>query len=514
MKIVIVEDEIRIREGIAKLIKKINKNYEVVGEAENGVEGLAVIRDRKPDLVITDIKMPDMDGIEMISRLKQQGITADVIILSAYSEFAYARQAIKLGVSEYLLKPVSVGELMQSLKNIENQVEWRRQNRANHPEMLHSLENIFNNVILSDIRPGGEWTRYLKDTHGVDADGDFIAVIAYLGDSYAQCRDKAAKSIHSILKERNDLGYCLLELPQNSELLIIIYKFPELHAAERWFGINVLPQVRNSVPCEICFGWICFSGLFKMKDSLNLLREYMDWHIVLGSDIMISYPKITRIQFVPLPYPINIENQVRTALCERDVKRLEKEVNSFIGYFQKGQLYSPKEIKESFVRLCWMIINIAKEIDCIHYEYLEQQEVLREIVSSRTCRELEQSLRQLINLIIKSSSAGNAASLVVQRAKSMIHEFFNQGITLNEIASKLNITPEYLGMQFHKEMGVSFSTYLKEYRIKKAKELLIGKGVKLYEIAEKVGYNDPKYFCKVFKEITNQTPREYRNMHK
>jgi len=514
MKIVIVEDEIRIREGIANLIKKINKNYEVVGEAENGIEGQAIIKEKKPDLVITDIRMPDMDGIEMISQLKQQGITVKVIILSAYSEFAYAQKAIKLGVNEYLLKPISVGELMQSLKNIDNQIEWNKQNKENHPDVFYSLDNIFNSVILSDIQPDEELTHYLKNTHNIDIDGDMIAVIVYLGDKYAQYKDKVAKSIHSVLKERNGLGYRLLELPQNSELLIIFYNFPELQTTERWFNYNVLPQVRNSVPCEVCFGWICFNGLFKMKDSLNILREYLDWHIVLGNDIMISYPKVTNIQFVPLSYPINIENQVRTALCERDIQRLEKEVNSFISYFQKGQLYSPKEIKESFVRLCWMIINIAKEIDYIHYEYLEQQEILRKIVSSRTYQELEQSLRLLLDLIKQTSAASNAASLVVQRAKSMIHEFFNQGITLNEIASKLNITPEYLGMQFHKEMGVSFSAYLKEYRIKKAKELLIGRDAKLYEIAEKVGYNDPKYFCKVFKEVTNQTPSEYRKMHK
>lgn len=96
----------------------------------------------------------------------------------------------------------------------------------------------------------------------------------------------------------------------------------------------------------------------------------------------------------------------------------------------------------------------------------------------------------------------------------MIHEFYQSGITLEEIASKLNITPEYLGTQFHKEMGVNFSTYMKNYRISKAKELLCGTQLKLYEIAEKVGYSDPKYFSKVFKETTGQLPAEYRKTFK
>lgn len=104
--------------------------------------------------------------------------------------------------------------------------------------------------------------------------------------------------------------------------------------------------------------------------------------------------------------------------------------------------------------------------------------------------------------------------LTVKRAKSMIHEFYQTGITLDEIASKLHITPEYLGTQFHREVGVNFSTYLRNYRIGKAKELLCGTTLKLYEIAERVGYADPKYFSKVFREATGVLPAEYRKTYK
>ena len=96
----------------------------------------------------------------------------------------------------------------------------------------------------------------------------------------------------------------------------------------------------------------------------------------------------------------------------------------------------------------------------------------------------------------------------------MIHEFYQAGITLEEISERLNMTPEYIGTLFHKEIGVTFSTYMKNYRINKAKELLCGSNYKLYEIAEKVGYNDPKYFSKVFREITGELPTDYRKIHK
>lgn len=113
MKIVVIEDEIRIREGIGRLLHKLDESYELAGTAENGRQGLALIQDVKPDVVITDIRMPVMDGLEMLTEAVAGGFAGKAVILSAYTEFDYARQAIRLGVSEYLIKPVVVSELSQ-----------------------------------------------------------------------------------------------------------------------------------------------------------------------------------------------------------------------------------------------------------------------------------------------------------------------------------------------------------------------------------------------------------------
>jgi two-component system response regulator YesN len=134
-------------------------------------------------------------------------------------------------------------------------------------------------------------------------------------------------------------------------------------------------------------------------------------------------------------------------------------------------------------------------------------------MSAMTYKELEDALEEFISLLSNETAEESLINLNIQRAKSLVHEFYNQGITLDEIALKLKITPEYLGTQFHKEVGVNFSTYIRNYRISKAKELLIGTHMKLHEIAQKVGYNDPKYFSQVFKECTGQLPTEYRVMN-
>ena len=514
MRIVIVEDEIRIREGIIKLIKKIDEKYEVVGEAENGIAGLQLIEEIKPDLVITDIKMSDMDGLEMLVKIKERSVIVKAIVLSAYSEFSYAQQAIKLGVSEYLLKPIAVGELTQSLKNIEIQLEQEFKHKNERLEVLQSLENIFYSILLGGTVVDNELTQFLHRTYQLSDHNNFIMITVYMGNQYDQNHEKMSRELHSILREKDNQKYRLLEIPQNKILLIIMFSYTDERALERWFQNRVLLQFERGKSWKACFGWISFQGITMMKSSLQILQKNMDWNIVLGDDVIVSYPKVTQIQTVPLSYPIDIESQMRVALCALDSKKIERIIKIFCCYFKDGNLYSPKEIKESFVRFLWSMINVVKEIDFSHYKNLEQQEFLKNIMSAMTYTELEQALNNLITLLPKDITGKSSISLTVQKAKSLVHEFYDQGITLDEIALKLNITPEYLGTQFHKEIGINFSSYIKNCRIKKAKELLIGTHLKLYQIAEKVGYGDPKYFSQVFKECTGRLPTEYRQIHK
>lgn len=510
MKIVIIEDEIRIREGIIKLIKKINKEYEIIGEAENGVEGLHLVTKLNPDLIITDIKMPDMDGLEMLNFLKEKKSNSKAIVLSAYSEFTYAQQAIKLGVSEYLLKPIAVGELTQSLKNIEIQLEQEIHQQGEQIKSLQKLENIFYSILLGGTIVDTVLKQFLEKTYRLNDNSNFTIVPIFLGNQYEIYSKKMMMELNSLLQEKGIKEYRLLELPQNDLLLLILFFYKDEHALKQWFQNIVIRQLKKEKQCHSCFGWSCFQGISMMKDSLQTLQKHMDWNITLGDNVIISYPQITQIQTKVLSYPIEIENKMRIAMCAMDHKKLRKVLESFCNSFKDGNLYSPKEIKESYVRFLWSMINVSKEINFTSRKNMEQQEFLKRIMSAMNYKELEITLEEFVSLLSTDMAEEPFISLNVQRAKSLVHEFYNQGITLDEIALKLNMTPEYLGTQFHKEVGVNFSTYIKSYRINKAKELLIGTQLKLIEIAKKVGYSDSKYFSQVFKECTGQLPTEYR----
>lgn len=513
MRMVIVEDETMIREGIIKLIKKVSEEHEVVGEAENGIQGLQIIEEKKPDLIITDIKMSDMDGLEMLERVKKKKIAVKAIVLSAYSEFSYAQQAIKLGVSEYLLKPIAIGDLTQSLKNIEIQLKQEPNHAEERLDVLQSLENVFYSVLFGGTIVDQELIDFLYNHYRLNESSNFILIQAYLGEMFQKQYKILSQKLQYILKEKKQ-KYCLLKIPQNNSMLIILFFYQSETALERWFQNRVLLQLNREKCWNVCFGWICCRGISMIKSSLYTLQKNMDWNIVLGDDVLVSYPKVTKIQTVPLSYPIDIENQMRVALCALEYKKAKKIVKSFCDYFKSGKLYSPNEIKECFVRFLWSMLNVLKEINFSQYENLEQQEFLKNIMTATSFTELEQTLEHLIVLLPKNENKESSNNLNVQKAKSLVHEFYDQGITLDEIALKLNITPEYLGSQFHKEIGINFSAYIKNFRIKKAKELLIGTRLKLYEIADKIGYGDAKYFSQVFRESTGMLPSEYRKMYK
>ena len=131
-KIVIVEDEFRIRQGLSNLINKVDMGCRVIGEAENGYEGIKMVRDLEPDIVITDIRMPKIDGLEMIEKIKEMGIECVIVVLSGYADFEYARTGIRLGVKEYLLKPATISDVKELLRKLTMEEEHKGEQGENN----------------------------------------------------------------------------------------------------------------------------------------------------------------------------------------------------------------------------------------------------------------------------------------------------------------------------------------------------------------------------------------------
>ena len=516
MKIVIVEDEIRIREGIIRLLGKMDPEYVIVGEAENGSEGLQLISELQPDLIITDIKMPEMDGLEMLTKVYENQLSAKAIVLSAYSEFEYARRAIKLGVTEYLLKPIAMNDFTTAMEHVKSQIQ---NERLQKPEQLGSLEQIMEGILSGSIVTDEEMYRFLESKYQIKKETTLASVCFYLGNRFEEYTEQLKREVRILTSQTQGVSYSVIALTQDRIFAVIFYGFRDGLALERFIQGRILNH--SEWMKGITTGWTIAENIVLLGEQINLLKKNLEWNISLGDGVVISYPKINKIQTVPCIYPVQIENRIKIAICGSNHEKLMEEAKSFQRYFQEGKLYAPREIKECYVRFLWSVINVAKEVGNIAEPYLSrqnfsQQKLLECIMGAKTQEELSAVLKEVLQMLENASDQADEeiTHLTIKKTINMIQEFYATGITLDEIAEKLHITPEYLGTQFHREVGVTFSAYIKKLRMAKAKELLIGTQLKLYEIAEKVGYTDSKYFSKVFKETFGQLPADYRKTHR
>ena len=500
MRVLIVEDEVRIREGIGKLLTRSGGAYEVIREAGDGAEGLKAILELEPDIVITDIRMKDMDGLEMLERMVKAGIHTKAIVLSAYSEFEYARSAMKLGVTEYLLKPIAYNELMQSLENVSFQIGKERREK---PEQIGTPEQIFFSILSGKLVIEKQLKAYLANRYQIDCNERMSLLCVYHGDNVGT--EEVRRYFRHVFSAYEGLDYYILDLMYRNTVTAVLRGYRDLKDLERW----VQQQILQHSPRKIAAGWIEVESLEGLGEGFALLYPYLDWNISMNHEVLICYPEIRNVQTASCNYPIELETQMKAAVCADDQEKEEKLMQAFHASFSDGKIYSPKEIKESYVRFLWNIIAIAKEVGKVQAAQIDQQELLNRIMNAKLRDELLDASSTILEELLRRPDA-DTTHLTVKRMKSMIHEFYQTGIMLDEISRKLDMTPEYLGTLFHKETGTTFSNYLKNYRIAKAKELLVGTNLKLYEIAEKVGYSDSKYFSRIFKEITGQLPTEYR----
>ena len=514
MRIVVVEDEFRARKGLINLINKYCPGYEVVGEAENGITGLEVISQLKPDIVIADIMMPEMNGLEMFQKLKELGIKNKTIILSGYSEFEYAQKSIKFGVSDYLLKPVTVEYFKNVLEQIKKEIEAERLLILQPSEKVPPVESILLNIILGSVNNVEECMESLKGIYQIDPEQSYTAILAYLGSNEGIDKALIKNIIKSNMDNLQDLKYYIVDLEVYKELVILIPEGVNCMGLERKFQNTVMPEIRKIGFNNIVFGSISFENLREAKNSLQVLRKELKWSITLDEEVLIAYPKTKQIFTKAVQYPVDLEHKAKDAVYNKDSDKLQKSVDGFLACWRKD-LYQPSQIIDSFVRFASSIINILKEINYDLYCQINQKDALQNIMDALNWYEIKTALTDIVDKITFYEEKDNHTySLLIKKMLSIIAERYKEGITLDEIAVKLNVTPEYLGSLFIKEVGKNFTLYTKEYRISKAKELLLNSNLKVSEISAKVGYTDTKYFCRVFKEIIGMSAGEYQRKNK
>ena len=322
------------------------------------------------------------------------------------------------------------------------------------------------------------------------------------------------ESIRQMLKEleifnqQQDFCAYTIEMYGRQSFVVLFYHMGNEHETYQYLEQTIVPMICNTVRGRVVCTWAVSNGFGNMYEAVRELDHAAEWNLILKKGTLICKEKIQKIALYPYKYPVNLEKEAKEALLNKDAKRLKKIFSRYWDYCRELPC-TPQEAKEGCIRIALVLIQMAAETGAVQAQR-KGQTFLQRISRANGWTDVEEKVDTFFEYLTSKDEAGNDMSLLVQKALENIREYYDQGITLEEIAEKLHVTEEYLSTQFRKETGRTFTETIRGYRIERIKELLTATNWKLTKIAELAGYTDPKYMSRVFKEETGMLPLEYR----
>ena len=505
MRIVIVEDEAPIREGLAKILHKINPDYELAGKAEDGKAGYELIRRMKPDLVILDIQMPKMDGLTMLRKLREEQNGCKVLILSAYSDFNYAKQAIELNIENYLLKPIKIPELKRALRQIEEML-----NKEKSQDKVFTASSIFIGCLNGQLTPDRQFHNMTREKYGFSVEDPAEVFVLWLGDGYEEQKRAAKDMLEDVGAHTVKFDSSVIEADGWQMLLMILYRLPAECSLYEYFQNSVVPMLCSNLKSPVVCIWKSLNRILDLPEAVGEMQKEKEWNLLLNKGTLLRKEEIEKIKVVSLKHPAELEDKACQAMKRGDWETLKECYRNLFRYYPEAP-HLPEEIKKSLIRFNWAVANSRGNIQELDAE-LQIQGILGEVSEAVSWDQIKRSLEKFFALLDLGFHEEEEipVSVLVQKAQQMIRKYYDQGITLEEVANKLFVSEEYLSAQFKKETGTTFSETIRKLRIEKVTQLLTDTHLKLNQIAELAGYSDPKYMSKVFKEEVGMLPNEFR----
>ena len=546
VKVYLVEDEIIIRQSIKNSIDWEKEGYEFIGDASDGELALPVILKEKPDILITDIRMPFMDGLELSRMVKAELPDIKIVILSGYDDFEYAKQAIKIGVAEYLLKPVSSAVLLEHLSEIAEKVRDEREDLAlkkvYYQEMQENEELIkmkFLGELISGKLSLADAMEKGKRFH-MNLSGPFYRIILF----------KFIQEDHVQAEQSEDLARAYAAVGNYVDGLKDAFRFQR--GVEGWAFL--LTSVEEDMEAQT-------ERFIEGLKEVIAPFEALTWFGGIGSEaarlreLRYSFREADKAfagRFVQEPNQIISVEQLNYEQLDNEFDaNIFGEINQFdqiiTRFLSSGSLEEVEsfvgalftEISEDHFRSLmirqYIIMNIyatvltfckklrkdagvdgeaAGQMESLR----ENEEILKRAVSTaESVDDIKAYIGTLLDhaIELRNTVSGRRYSDIIQTAKKRIEQdYMSEDISLNSVAAEVCMSPSYFSSVFSKEMGKTFIEYLTEVRMEKAKQYLACSSMKTSEISYEVGYKDPHYFSYIFKKTQGCTPKEYRAARK
>lgn len=535
IKVFLVEDEMVIRRGIKNSIDWEKEGYIFCGEASDGELAYPMIIKEKPDILITDIRMPFMDGLELCKLVKKELPNIKILILSGYDEFDYAKEAIRLGVTEYLLKPISSGKLLEALNGVSESIRREKEDkdlvRKYMEEMRenteHEKQKFFEQMIAGNLSMADALETGKKYEMNLSAGMYNLLLFRFtLGEENRKSGELLGEAEYAIEKLTERLEY-VFEFQRGVEgWAFLLMADNEEQMSERVKELSKdLEEIMKNYSTIAYFGGIGqpVARLRELEESFREAERALAARFTMELNRIISVEDIRMAQNVDTLDDIEITSfgeieKTRTMLEKFLNNGAEDEIDEFVDVYinelpeenLKSVLMRQYIIMDAYI----VMMSFCEKIEGIEGEMQAQSEELKNSMkTSQTLEEIKNYIRMLLKKIIgvRDTISGRRYSDIIEIAKDQIRKtYMSDEISLNTIAAEVGKSPSYFSSIFSKEMGKTFVEYLTEIRMDRAKELLMCSSMKTSEIGYEVGYKDPHYFSYIFKKTQNCTPKEFR----
>lgn len=535
IKVFLVEDEMVIRRGIKNSIDWEKEGYIFCGEASDGELAYPMIIKEKPDILITDIRMPFMDGLELCKLVKEELPNIKILILSGYDEFDYAKEAIRLGVTEYLLKPISSGKLLEALNGVSESIRREKEDkdlvRKYMEEMRenteHEKQKFFEQMIAGNLSMADALETGKKYEMNLSAGMYNLLLFRFtLGEENRKSGELLGEAEYAIKKLTERLEY-VFEFQRDVEgWAFLLMADNEEQMSERVKELSKeLEEIMKNYSTIAYFGGIGqpVARLRELEESFREAERALAARFTMELNRIISVDDIRMAQNVDTLDDIEITSfgeieKTRTMLEKFLNNGAEDEIDEFVDVYinelpeenLKSVLMRQYIIMDAYI----VMMSFCEKIEGIEGEMQAQSEELKNSMKTiQTLEEIKNYIRMLLKKIIgvRDTISGRRYSDIIEIAKDQIRKtYMSDEISLNTIAAEVGMSPSYFSSIFSKEMGKTFVEYLTEIRMDRAKELLMCSSMKTSEIGYEVGYKDPHYFSYIFKKTQNCTPKEFR----
>lgn len=509
-KVFIVDDDYYVRKGLLELIDWIGCGYEICGEASNGEDALELIKKIKPDLVVTDIRMPVFDGLDLIKGIVgSTDLNTNFIIISGHNEFKYAQKAMRYGVHDFILKPIDKKEFESTLKALS--IKIRKEKKDNESKEVRVAISTLEQILAGEVEPShddeyieklklsnvSEMRYMLVEVNDIKTDSSKVLEIIQKEINFITQRD------YSLIKEH---GHGCFGLLLNDQQLCLFDKDVKRFSTK--LQKELARQLNNDISLYVGKP---VAYPHEIKESYKSVKELLQFKYTIPASEPIYYEDILgkKINYIKLEQ--SFFDLLMDHIIENKPNAIIKNIDYMMNEF-RSKTFAREAVITTINRIVHEVIKLIKLREGDEHELSNLQTMLKwdeiplmldQIKSVFSMFILEAS--KYIFKLNKNSIKGS-----IYKVKEYVDAHYDENLTLKSIADKFYMNSAYLGQLFKKTYGIYFKDYFRQVRINESKKRLRQTDMRVYEIADDVGFDNPDYFVTQFRKEVGMTPMNYR----